>query len=312
MSTFLVLQQELAAQVGLDQTQSVYATLLKRWLNNAQQIVLRAFEWPFLRSPTPLVIQTVPDYATGTVATTAGLTSITFSAIPTDVNGSNVSLLGRFIQTSSSRDWYRITAHTSGQTGATIEIGATTTATAATFTVRKMYYGTSTAVDRIIQIYQDILPYQLIETSKEYFQSFNPGFLSTGTPRLYCMAGIDSSAGVGTPQFVLWPTPDAVINLRIDYLTVATDMSADADVSVIPAKWHTTVLVEGAKAQAYSFLDDSRYGNSVALFNAMIEEMKAEHENSLHRHRVMTSADNQPVGGNLGYMPLPFNYPRNS
>jgi len=26
----------------------------------------------------------------------------------------------------------------------------------------------------------------------------------------------------------------------------------------------------------------------------------------------MTAADNQPVGGNLGYMPLPFNYPRNS
>ena len=25
-----------------------------------------------------------------------------------------------------------------------------------------------------------------------------------------------------------------------------------------------------------------------------------------------TAADNQPVGGNLGYMPLPFNYPRNS
>jgi len=40
--------------------------------------------------------------------------------------------------------------------------------------------------------------------------------------------------------------------------------------------------------------------------------MKTEYELGLHRHRVMTAADNQPVGGNLGYMPLPFNYPRGS
>lgn len=309
---FLTLQQELAAQCGLDQTVSNQATLLKRWLNNSQQIILRSFEWPFLRSPTPLVIQTVPDYTTGTVATTAGSTAITFSVAPTDVNGNAVSVSGRFIQTSSSKDFYKITAHTSGTTSATIEIAAINTAAAATLTIRKMYYSTSSNVDRIIQIFQDTLPYQLLETTPEYFQSFNPGFLSSGTPRMYLMAGVDSSAGAGVPQFRLWPNPDAVINLRIDYLTVATDMSADSDVSVIPAKWHTTILVEGAKSQAFSFLDDSRYASSVNLYNAMIEEMKTEYDNSLHRHRVTTAADNQPVGGNLGYMPLPFNYPRNS
>lgn len=309
MSTFLTLQQELAAQCGLDQTVAAQATLLKRWLNNAQQVILRSFEWPFLRSPTPLVIQTVPDISSGTVATTAGSTSITFSTAPKDVNGNNVSVLGRYIQTVSSNDWYKITAHTSGTTAATIEIGAINTATVATFTVRKLYYSTSTSVDRIIQVFQDILPYQLLETTPEYFQSFNPGFLSSGTPRVYCTAGVDST---GAPQFKLWPNPDAVINLRIEYFTVATDMSADADVSVIPAKWHTTVLLEGAKSQAFSFLDNASYTTSVTLFRSMIEEMKQEYEIGLHRHRVMTAADQQPVGGNLGYMPLPFNYPRGS
>lgn len=304
--TFLTLQQELAIQCGLDQTISSQATLLKRWLNNAQQIILRSFEWPFLRSPTPLVIQTVADITTGTVATIAGSTSITFSSAPT------VSVANRYIQTSSSSDWYKITSHTASSTSATLEIVAINTAASATYTVRKVYYGTSTSVDRIIQVWQDVLPYQLLETTPEYFQSFNPGFLSSGTPRIYCMAGIDSSAGAGTPQFRLWPNPDAIINLRIDYFTVATDMSVDSDVSVIPAKWHTTVLLEGAKAQAFSFLDDGRYKDSVILFSSMIEEMKNEYENSLHRHRVTTAADNQPVGGNLGYMPLPFNYPRNS
>jgi hypothetical protein len=89
-------------------------------------------------------------------------------------------------------------------------------------------------------------------------------------------------------------------------------MTADADVSVIPAKWHTTTLIEGAKAQGYSFLDDGRFTISTALFSSLIEEMKQEYEIALHRHRVMTAADQQPVGGNLGYMPLPFNYPRGS
>lgn len=312
MSTFLVLQQELAAQVGLDQTVSSQATLLKRWLNNAQQVILRSFEWPFLRNPTPLVIQTVPDITTGTVATTAGSTSITFSIAPKDVNNNNVSVSGRFIQTSSSQDWYRITSHTSGTTVATLEIAAINTAAAATNVIRKQYYSTSTNVDRIIQIWQDILPYQLIETTPEYFQSYNPGYLSSGPPRIYCMAGIDATTGAGVPQFRLWPNPDSTINLRIDYITVATDMSLDADVSVIPAKWHTTVLVEGAKAQGYSFLGDERYPTSLTLANAGIEEMKQEYEIGLHRHRVTTAADNQPVGGNLGYMPLPFNYPRQS
>lgn len=308
MSTFLTLQQELAAQCGLDQTIAAQATLLKRWINNSQQVILRAYEWPFLRASTPLVIQTVPDYATGTVATTAGSTAITLSVAPTDVNGNNVSVSGRFIQTSSSKDWYRITAHTSGTTTATIEIAAINTAAAATLTIRKMYYSTSTSVDRIIQVWQDVLPYQMLESTPEYFQSFNPGFLSTGTPRICLTAGVDST---GAPQFRLWPNPDAVINLRIDYFPVATDMSLDADVSVIPAKWHTTTLLEGASQYAFKFLDDNRY-DKMELFYAMIEEMKSQYDIGLHRHRVTTAADNQPVGGNLGYMPLPFNYPRDS
>lgn len=309
MATFLALQQELAAQVGLDQTVSSQAILLKRWLNNAQQVILRAFEWPFLRSPIPLTIQTAPDITAGTVATIVGSTTITFSVAPKDVNGNNVSVANRFIQTSSSKDFYVISSHVSGTTTATISIPAINTAAAATYLVRTVFYSTAANVDRIIQVYQDVLPYQLLESSPEYFQSYNPGFLSSGTPRIFLAAGVNAA---GVVQFRLWPNPDAVINLQIDYYTTATDMVADTDVSIIPAKWHTTVLLELAKAQGFSFLTDTRYSMSVELAGAMIEEMKTEYENSLHRHRVMTAADNQPVGGNLGYMPLPFNYPRNS
>lgn len=302
-STFLQLQQDLANQVGLDQTISSNATLLKRWINKSQQRILRAFEWPFNRNPTPMIVQTVTDYTTGTVATVSGNTSITFNATIA------VSKTGQYLQTSSSLDWYKITSHTAGSASATIEIGATTTAPAATFTIRKFYYSTDATVDRIIQINQSVLPYQLIETSPEYFQSFNPGFLASGTPRIYMPAGLDSS---GFPQFRIWPNPDAVINLSIEYLKTGVDMSADGDLSVIPEKWRTSVLIDGAEVEAFEFLDDSRAETQELFLQKGIEEMKTEYETGMHRHRVMTAADNQPVGGNLGYMPLPFNYPRNS
>lgn len=302
-TTFLQLQQDLGRQVGLDPTVSSNATLLKTWINKAQQRVLRAFEWPFNRCSSPLVIQTVPDYTTGTVATTLASTTITFSVAPT------VSLTGRYIQTSSSKDWYKITSHTASSTTATIEVGALFDATADTFTVRKVYYSTDSTVDRIIQVTQTILPYQLIETSPEYFQSFNPGFLASGTPRMYMPAGLDSN---GYLQFQLWPNPDAAINLSIYYLKNGVDMSSDSDLSVIPEKWRSTVLIDGALIEFFVFDDDARVETAELKFMKDIDEMKSEYEQGMHRHRVMTAADNQPVGGNLGYMPLPFNYPRNS
>lgn len=301
--SFLALQQNLAGQVGLDQTITSNATLLKRWLNKSQQRILRAFEWPFNLASTPLVVQTVLDYTTGTVATTAGSTTVTFSATIAS------SKTGQYFQSVSSLDWYKITAHTAGTATATIEIAALYTATAATYTIRKFYYSTSSAVDRIIQVNQSIIPYQLIETTPEYFQSFNPGFLASGTPRMYMPAGLDSS---GYPQFRLWPNPDAAINLYVDYLKTGTDMSADSDTCVIPDKWSTTILVDGAKAEAFEFLDDTQQDSEDMKFRAGIEEMKTEYETSLHRHRVMTSADNQAMGGNLGYLPLPGYYPRGS
>lgn len=302
-TTFLQLQQDLANQVGLDQTVTSNATLLKRWINKSQQKILRAFEWPFNRSITPLVIQTVADYTTGTVATVLGSTTITFSVAPT------VSFTNRYIQTSSSLDWYRITAHTANTTTATIEIGALVTASAATLTVRKIYYSTDATVDQIVQITQTVVPYQLEETSPEYFQLFNPAFLATGTPRIYLPDGVDSN---GYPQFKLWPNPDAIINLSVYYLKIGVDMSADSDISVIPEKWRTSVLIDGAECEAFGFLDDTQMTQSQADFKDGIEEMKTEYETSLHRHRVMSTVENQPNVSGLGYMPLPATYPRGS
>jgi hypothetical protein len=295
---FLTLQKEVGARMGLDYTNSTYSVLIKRWINTAQQFVFSSFNWPFLRGSTPLILQTVPDYTTGTATVAAGGTTVTFSGTITD------SKTNQYIQFASSNDWYRITAHTAGTSSATISPAAISANTAATYTIRKFYYSTSSDVDRVIQIKQSITPYQLTEVGKEYFEQIEPDQQSTGTPYLYRMAGFDSS---GYPQFQLWPTPDAVINLYVDYLRTATDLSSDSDVSVIPAKWHTSVLTQGALAQGYEWDADARYKDAQNTFLDGIERMKEEYAPSLGRHRVMRAIDEQP--SYVGPIPFPDRYP---
>ena len=297
MSTFLTLQQELGAQVGLDPTVSDDATLLKRWLNMSQQMIFQNWNWPFLRASTPLVVQTVVD-VTGTAAVTNGNTIFTDSSL---LIGSGD--IGKYIQFDGTQDWFRITSF-SGPNFPTLEVGYTgTTDSTADYTLRKVYYSTSSSVDRIVSIRQSVTPYQLLEVSKEGFEQFEPFSDETGSPRTFRMAGYDSS---GYPQFILFPTPDTVLNLYIDYLRVATDMSADADVSIIPAKWHTTVLMQGAKCHAFDFLDDTRSKDAWKLFGALLEEMKNNYQNSVALHRVMRAIDEQPASS---FPQLPSNYP---
>jgi len=284
--------------MGVDYTSSSYSTLVKRWINTAQQQVFAYFNWPFLRASTPLIIQTVPDYATGTASVSAGGTTVTFSGTIAD------SKTNQFIRFASSDDWYQITAHSAGASTATISPAAISANTSAAYTIRKVYYSTSSDVDRIVQIKQSVTPYQLREVGKEYFEELEPDQQSTGTPYVFRMAGYDSS---GNPQFQLWPTPDAVINLYIDYLRVATDLSADSDVSIIPAKWHTSVLIQGALAQGYEWDSDDRMKLALAKFADGLEIMKSNYPASTVRHRVMRAIDEQPQFS--GPIPFPANYP---
>lgn len=293
---FSTQQAEVAAQLGLSTSDTDTVTLVKRWLNTAQQTIIQAAEWPFLRSSSPLIVQTETDITTGTITTTANSATITFSSGPA------ASVTGYYIQTSSSLDWYRITAHTAAATTATISPVAIYSLTAGTYKVRKFYYATSSAVDRVLQIKQSVTPFQLEEKDKESFDKLKPNPTDVGTPLIYVMAGKNSS---DVWQFILWPTPMAVINLYIDYLSVATDLSADADTSIIPAKWHTSVMIQGAIWQGYNFLDDTRAASARNDFFNGIEAMKVEMLPSRSNSRVMRPIDYQQP---LFPFPLPDQY----
>lgn len=297
---FVTMQQEVAAQCGLDYTDTQQGPLIKRWINTTLKYVYSQAPWEFLRSPNPLVVQTVTDITAGTISTTSGSTTVTFSSAPT------VSVQNRYLQTSSSLDWYNITSHTVNSTTATIEAPAITTGSSLTYTVRKFYYSTSSNLDRVMQINNSIAPFHLEERTKEFFDSIHPYQNTTGLPLIFMMTGLDAS---GIWQFKLWPSPSTVQNLYIDYLMVGTDLSADADISLIPEKWHRAAIIEGACWQGYKFLDDTRadpYKSLEDFMESPIEKMKEEMFPSSGLHRVLRSVDDYPLRNEF---PLPVNYP---
>lgn len=294
---FLDQRKELASQLGVNQGESDTDTRLKRWLNMSQRLISGIYPWPFLRASNPLIIQTVPDLTTGTVATAVDSATITFSSAPT------TSLTNYYIQTDSSLDWYRITSHTAASTTATIDPVAIYTATADGFTARKIYYSLTSAVDRILEVKQFITPYKLNEITKEMFDSMQPIMNTTGNPTNYIVFGKDSS---DIWQIGFWPNPSIRENVQVEYLQAVTDLSGDNDVSIIPAKWHTTAMIQGAKMFGFDWLDDSRSTEAKTMFYKMIDDMEKEAMPSKGLARRFRSIDQAPY---LSEFPYPSNYP---
>ena len=295
---FLTSQQEVAAQLGLDNTVTSDNTLIERWINTAQQMILQSYDWPFLRASTPLIIKTVPDYTTGTVTVAADSTSVTASATIAD------SKAGQYIQFASDNNWYRISAHTAGTDAITIDPAAITANTAATYTIRKFHYSLDSTVDRVLSIRQTISPFQLVEKTAEQFHLWEPDPDNTGPPKLFFMLGKDSS---DVWQLGLWPIPDTEINLYVEYLKAGTDLSSDSDTSIIPAKWHTSVLLKGAIWQGLEWSGDTRASRVRDEFFEGIEMMKKQSAVSKTKHRVVLPVDAMIPGAAVN---LPDNYPQ--
>lgn len=277
---FLTMQQEVETRLGgVNLNESEDATKVKRWLNMAQQYIAGKRLWPFLLAEE--VIQTTADYTTGTVATTAASTSITFSGTIT------ASKTGQYIKTSSSNDWYKITAHTGGAATATISPAATTTDSAATFTIRKLLYTTTTPLIQILDMKQLATPVRMISLSPREADFFLPLAYDAGTPYYYIMSSPNSS---GTPQFSFLPSPSSVINVMVRGLQNLSDLSSDSDTSVIPAPWHDAI-VNIACFFGFQSLDDTRATAEFQAGEARITDMARTYSHDLGRHRVMQSVD---------------------
>ncbi len=282
---------------AFDDTVTADATKLGLWLNRAYHEILGEWNWWFLKSRD--IIQTVTDYTTGTCSVSAGGSTVTFSATIA------VSMTGRYIKFSSSDDWYQITAHTAGALTATIDpiYGQTDALVAGTYTIRKLFYTADSSIQSIISIQRMVSPDALAPLSEEGFDVVLPLYNTSSTPYRY-MTTVPTSTG--QLQFVLHPAPSTVINLYVNGIIDAPDMSSDSDVPIFGSRWHSAVL-DRAEYYAFRKLDDDRAKQCFERSNITVEDMKLFYKPDLMRSRTMKSVDKTNLGVTAAFR-LPSSY----
>lgn len=306
---FQSLQNEVGSQTRFDPTVSANLTLIKRWINRAQQHISATHDWSFLQ--TREIVQTVVDKTAGTVSVSAGgvvVTGVSTSFASTDV--------GSFIQFSSSNDWYRITTYSSA-TSITIEspyVG-TTNLSAGTYTIRRFFYALSSAVDRIVTVKQAVTPVKLYPMSPITLDRWSPFHSITGNPYLYACwaydpiytAGTLDAINVGNWVIQFYPWPSSVQNIEVSYYRVAPDLSANGDTGVLPQKMRDTVLIDGAIAYGYQYLNDPRYEQMWNKFEQSIERYWVQDGQNRAEMAVMEAVDSTTQDPDI--IRLPSSYP---
>jgi hypothetical protein len=97
----------------------------------------------------------------------------------------------------------------------------------------------------------------LTKKSREAFLQEVPGGWTntgSGTPILYIPSAAASNNAL---QFDLWPTPDAVYTVSLDYRARFTPLAADGDYSILPPECEDA-LVYSAAAECLLMLGDDR------------------------------------------------------
>lgn len=134
---------------------SQYHSLALRYLNNAHLAVLAGSDefnidlgdpWSWARNQTPRSIVLLPAYETGTVSLVQGSDAGTFSSAPA------VSQLNRFLKVTDRAAYYKITAHTAGETSFTLERAyIEETGTALAFISIPLIYDLGTGILRLVE-----------------------------------------------------------------------------------------------------------------------------------------------------------------
>ncbi len=298
--TFATLKATIAGETGLDTTTD--ATVLNTWTNAIYKKILGSMRWPWLLKNS--TIQTVADITTGTVAVNAGSTSGTFSSAPA------VSVANQYmIQfTASSDDWYFISAHTAGQTSFTLAnaYNGATNISGAAYICRKVYYSLPSDLDGIIGLRQARTDTDLVAADIRTLDHYLPDPIAVAEPMLFCLAGYDSSKNW---QIVLYPTPNTVMNLQLRYYQMPADMSADADLPLLPEKFHSSIIFGALYEFGHPYIDDSRVASAKVRFDAAMMEMKQSYNPIPAQMNVIQTWDSRPRNPN-GMLRWPANFPQ--
>lgn len=303
MATFLVLQQELADRLNIDQTVTANGTRLKRWLNFIQNDIASRypFEWLYART----MVQTVADKTAGTVAVTNGATSV--------VGTSTAFAAGdkrKFIQLEGDTNWYEVTAVAS-QTLTIDPAFAGATLTAGTYKLRQVYYNLPTNLFQVFDVRQANTPLKLTQLGIWTLDQFQPDIQTTAPPSGYHLFRDDPDTAATSAkqrQISFFPSPDDEYNMEIRYIYQLTDLSADGDIPILPVPYHS-VMLDGAEWLGAKFLNDSKEPQLKQAYEFSIQKL-IDKENALGDWLPVVGMGDQDRGSRFLPFPSTFEQPR--
>lgn len=266
--------EEVAQRTSIDRFEQNNATRLIAWLNLSQNTICSRATFPWLTALTR-ISTAVDKIGSSTVTVDATQASQTVTGTGTTFAATDV---GRFIQFSSSNDWYEVTARASNTSITITPTYAPATETGMNFTVRTFSYNLPTDCHKVLVVKQSRTPIKLTFVGIRTFNIARPNQTSTGNPTSYYLFyNVKSTSASEDPNEVRWrisfePIPDVNMLVDVRYLVRPRQLSEGTDVSIIPAMYHD-VLIDGAAYYAYLWSANPNAGGQKGVFEAGIKNM---------------------------------------
>ena len=92
----------------------------------------------------------------------------------------------------------------------------------------------------------------------------------TGNPTVWVPTGLSTATYL---QIALWPTPDSIYTLTLDYVRNVSDLTVAEDVVLVPPDFQW-VIEAGAKMLEYEKQDDRRYPAARAEYQQGVRDLK--------------------------------------
>src|SRR2546426_5110045 len=227
------------------------------------------FQWSYRKRDT--VIQTVAPYNAGTVAVTAGSSTVTGAG-----TAWTADMVGRQISIPGENTFFWINAVSPANQTLTLSDGNLTTQTwvgpAGTGLSYSIFPDQFPVPANVAVILYHVRDWPMSETSLGEVDAGDPRRTSRGTPDRWYWARVNIT---GSPQVEsryvgLWQVPSAAMTFRLHYLIEPPELAADTDVPVCPSE----VLQWAGGARAAAFLHartgDERWSRAMLAYNQIL------------------------------------------
>lgn len=294
------------SRASIDKETQDNITLGIQWVNLTINDIASRYPWAFLhdRAPITTAVDTVGSSSI-TVAATNGLTAV--SGTGTTFASTDV---GRFIQFSSSRDWYKITSVES-TTSLTIETGyAGDTESGMDFIIRTFMYNLPANCAKVFDVRQFRSPSKLTYIDTKLFDLLRPDQTGVGQPRSYYLFYYNDPQSITGQRFAITfdPIPDTSQIIEVRYHKRPTALSAGTDIPEIPEMYHN-VIVDGVTYQAFLWANNANTGGMKKEYEAGIIRMRNDQPQTTDDFHVIQPVDQISYGTNPVPFPTNYGYP---